>query len=429
VIHGWIVAGTASGAGKTTATLALIERFVQQGWQVVPFKAGPDFLDPMHLAAMAGVPCENLDTQMMGTDRVRALFAARASRAQLAIVEGVMGSFDGAGGVGGAGSTVALAAALQLPMLLVVPAQGVAGTIVPWVDGFNRWAQRCGARIVGVIVRAGSRNHARMLADLLAEHRLPAVVAWIDDQAPALPSRHLGLVPPRQRPQGFAAHLHPLPAFEHLVAEPMEEGKAAPTIADALGARGRLAGFRIAVARDAAFSFVYPANLDWLRAEGAKLQFFSPLAGESPPVEADALWLPGGYPELFAERLARSPALSAIAAFVNSGRPTLAECGGMLVLGKAIEYDGRTYPMAGVLPVRFAIRPHLVALGYRAEVGGARGHEFHYAERIGGETLPPAFQLDGPGDRGIRHRRLRASFVHWWFPSAPAQIASWLSGG
>ena len=208
----------------------------------------------------------------------------------------------------------------------------------------------------------------------------------------------------------------------------------------ACSAFGRLRGKRIAVARDAAFCFIYPANLDWLRSEGAEIAVFSPLAGEPVPAGADALWLPGGYPELHLERLSASPSLAAIRDFIERGGPTLAECGGMMVLGEAID----DVPMAGVLPCRFAMRNRLAALGYRRTAGGVRGHEFHHSERVftadarsghhrgvaenaeedGRAGLARAFDVPR-GDAGIRYRNLRASYIHWYFPGQPEEVASW----
>ena len=416
-MRGVMLAGTASGAGKTTAAVALIQHLRAQGIKVAAFKAGPDFLDPMHLARAAKAPCENLDDWMMGRARVGMLFAARAQGAGAVVVEGVMGALDGKEGVGGPGSSFALARLLRLPVWLVVPAAGMAGSIAAIVRGFAHYARRAGVRLAGVLAsRLGSAAHARLLAEALQKEHLPPLVGWLDAHAPHLPERHLGLVPPQEE-QDFASHLHDL--------APLPEASAPEKIslAAALGAQGRLAGCKIAVARDACFSFLYPANLAWLAAEGAKVRFFSPLAGEAPPEDADALWLPGGYPELFAHELTRRGALPALRAFAASGRPVLAECGGMMVLGEAIVHAGRSFAMAGVLPCRFVVQPRLVALGYRETKEGLRGHEFHYAVREDHEVLPVAFTLAGPGDAGLRWKGVRASFVHWWFASKPDEAA------
>jgi len=187
-----------------------------------------------------------------------------------------------------------------------------------------------------------------------------------------------------------------------------------------------LSGKTIAIARDGVCCFIYPANVDWLYEQGAKVIYFSLLAGDSVP-DADALWLPGGYPELHAKALAESSSLASIKAFIDSGKPTLAECGGAMLLGDAlIDQAGNTWPMAKVLPFVSRMQDKLTALGYRRDASGMRGHEFHFSTREPEVAETPAFALDR-SDNGIRYKNLRASYVHWYFASAPAIAAQWLS--
>ncbi len=425
----FMVAGVQSGCGKTSVTLALMQALRVRGLAVAPFKAGPDFLDPMWHAAVCGRPSYNLDTRMMDEDHARALFASRSKAAGVSIVEGVMGLFDGADGVGGTGSSVHLARVLGIPVLLVVNAKGMSGSIAPLAAGFAERARRHGVTMAGVIANyVGSERHATLLAGLLEAEGLPPLVAWMGKDAPDLPERYLGLVMPDEVSlPDFSASFHLDEGF--FTAEAQRDRS---EVGDDMSAHvacsvsGRLRGKRIAVARDEAFCFIYPANLDWLRAEGAEIAFFSSLAGEPVPAAADALWLPGGYPELHLKRLSASPSLASIRDFIERGGPVLAECGGMMILGEAI--DGM--PMAGVLPCVFEMRDRLVALGYRVSSEGARGHEFHHssrkpateARRHGG--MRAAFDVSR-GDRGMSYKKLRASYIHWYFPGKPEEVASW----
>jgi cobyrinic acid a,c-diamide synthase len=193
----------------------------------------------------------------------------------------------------------------------------------------------------------------------------------------------------------------------------------------ALPVTGLLKGKQIAIARDAACCFIYPANIDWLRAEGAELVFFSPLAGEPVPENSDALWLAGGYPELYAEQLSQSATWASLQAFIEADKTVLAECGGMMVLGRElVDSEGRAWTMAGILPFSVRMQPRLVSLGYRELASGARGHEFHYSERCNDEALSPCFALER-GDNGVTYKNLRAAYIHWYFPSHPETVAQW----
>jgi len=408
-----LIAGTHSGCGKTTVTLALLAHLRAQGLCAAPFKAGPDFLDPMQYSAMCHRPAYQLDTCMMGEAVCLDTFARYSTHADGAVIEGMMGLFDGAKGIGGEGSSVHLAALLGAPVLLVVDAVGMAGSIAPMVAGFADEARRCGASIAGVVAnRVGSEAHAALLASALQSRDLPPLIAWLSADAPTLTERHLGLIPPTSPPDfvGIWRETSPLPWDKAQTGETKS----------AVGSL--LRGFRIAIARDDACCFLYAANLDWLRDEGAEAIFFSPLAGDDVP-EADALWLPGGYPELHAARLSRSRTLAAIRAFCAAGKPVLAECGGMMMLGETLtDLNAVTYAMAGVLPCRFSIGRQLAELGYRRTQDGLRGHVFHYAKIEEPLAMPEAFAMES-GNPGICVKRIRASWTHWYFPSAPQAAA------
>ncbi len=418
---GFIIAATHSHAGKTTLALAVMAALRDAGQHVVPFKAGPDFIDPMWHAAFCGVSSWNLDTFMVGEQECRSLVASRAQQGSVVVVEGVMGLYDGKSGIGGSGSTADLARVLGLPVLLVVDAKGMAGSIAPLVAGFAGFAR--GFTLAGVLAnRVGSPRHAAMLAGALEEARLPPLLGWLGNTpAIGLGERHLGLLLPDDQAPPAASDLRQALTLdvEKLLslARPVMPTPAADP--SSLLLTGRV----IAVARDRAFCFLYPANLAWLEQMGARIAFFSPLAGDPLP-DCDAAWLPGGYPELHAATLAASPTWRDLRRAASQDLPILAEEGGMMALGASLTLlDGVTWPMADILPVHTRMTPRLAGLGYRRERSGARGHEFHHSIRDPA-PLPAAFLAES-GDPGVRLRNLRASYIHWYFPSQPATCASW----
>ena len=425
---GFIIAGVQSRSGKTTLTLALMAAMKRAEIPFAPFKAGPDYLDPAWHRAVSGRPSYNLDTFMVGEQGCRSLFHAKRA-GNPGVVEGVMGLYDGKAGVGGPGSTADLARTLALPVLLVVNVRGMAGSLAPLLDGFQRAAD--GFAIAGILAnQVGSANHARLLGELLADQGLPPLLGWLprrDDLI--LKERHLGLVDPRERDappwEALADALHMnLPELLDAASRAAPEPPPPPPVTPG---NGLLRGRRVAVARDRAFCFIYPANLAWLADEGAEVRFFSPLAGEPLPENCDGLWLPGGYPELHAETLSGSGSWAGVRDFCQRGGAVLAECGGMMALGEELTgLDGRAWPMAGVLPVRTRMTAGLAGLGYRQDRSGVRGHEFHHSVREA-TTLPPAFDL-ARGDGGVRQGNVRAAYVHWYFPSQAETCARWLGG-
>ncbi|WP_198651412.1 cobyrinate a,c-diamide synthase [Dyella sp. C11] len=412
-----LVSAPASGQGKTSVTAALARWHSRQGKRVRVFKTGPDFLDPMVLERASGAPVHQLDLWMNGEADVRARLHAAAAEADLILVEGVMGLFDGGT------SSADLAERLGLPVLVVIDGSAMAQTFGALALGLARY--RDGLRVHGVAAnRIGSAYHAQLL-----EGSLPPGLHWLGalprDAALALPERHLGLV--------AASELDDMDVRLDALADAW--GKHAskelpPAIAFQSQAKASvptdLRGCRIAIARDAAFCFLYPANLDLLREAGAELRFFSPLAGDALP-ECDAAWLPGGYPELHLPALSQHDALRhALHAHVNAGRPLLAECGGMLYALDALAgTDGVAFPMAGLLRGHAAMQARLGGLGMQSVAlpeGALRGHTFHYAlAQIGEEPLAMASNPDGgPSREGIyRRNRFTASFMHLYFPSNP----------
>jgi len=417
-----LVAGVQSGCGKTSVTLALLQSLKQQGVSVAPFKAGPDFLDPLWHKAVTDLTSYNLDTHMVGSDESARLVAEQNDK-DLILVEGVMGLFDGRKGVGEDGSSLHLASQLGLEVWLVVDAKGMSGSIVPLVSGFVSFANKHNVTIGGIIAnRVGSSHHAGLLKSALGEYQLPPLIGWMKKGAPELPERHLGLVTPDEV---VLPDLSSSFYWEEsdLLNDGMDKRSAVETVRQ--GSEKLLKDMKIAVASDGACCFIYPANLKWLEKQGAKLSYFSPVAGDKIPQGVDAAWIPGGYPELFAEELSESSSMDSIREFVDEGGYLLAECGGMMLLGESItDHGGRSWPMAGTLPFTTTMQDRLASLGYRDEQRGARGHEFHHSTREESGAVEKAFMLDR-GDGGIHFRNTRASYVHWYFPSAPEQVASW----
>nr|WP_286197269.1 cobyrinate a,c-diamide synthase [Variovorax boronicumulans] len=427
-----LVAAAASGQGKTTVACALARLHARQGRRVRVFKCGPDFLDPFWLAQASGAPVHQLDLWMTGDDDCRARLHAAARDADLVVVEGVMGLFDGEP------SAAELARRFDLPVLAVVDAGAMAGTFGALAFGLQHYQP--GLRWAGVLAnRVASARHAQLLQDGL---RAPA--DWLGglprDAALALPERHLGLTVATELDDAMARldaaadalAATPLGRMDATDLQRWTVAFAAPVEATASGRP--LAGRTIAVARDAAFCFVYAANLDCLRALGAELRFFSPLQDAALPA-CNALWLPGGYPELHAARLSANTGLRAdLHAHVRAGKPVWAECGGMMALfDTLVDGQGRAHALWGLLPGRVQMQPRLAALGPQQLAlpdGLLRGHTFHYSTC---ETpLAPAARTARPGlasapDAGealLQHGSIRASYFHAWFASSPAATAS-----
>ncbi|MGX2039369.1 cobyrinate a,c-diamide synthase [Methylocaldum sp. MU1018] len=417
-----LIAAPASGQGKTTVTAGLARLHARQGRRVRVFKTGPDFLDPMILEKASGAPVYNLDLWMGGESHCRRLLHEAAGDTDLILVEGVMGLYDGAP------SSADLAVLFGIPVLAVIDASAMAQTFAAVAHGLS--AYRKDLPFAGVLAnRVGSAGHAELLRSALPD---PAV--WrgaLPREADfALPERHLGLHP--------AEEIADLDARIEAVADALESTSPAelpPPVefppAESEVPSARLANMTIAVARDAAFCFLYPANLDTLRALGANLVFFSPLADADLP-KADAVWLPGGYPELHLGRLAVNRGMKdALRRHHAAGKPILAECGGFLYLLETLaDAQGRQARMAGLLPGRAVMQPRLANLGLHGvelPEGGLRGHTFHHA-RAEADLAPIAHtragRNHGQPEAVYRERRLTASFLHFYFPSNPAAAAA-----
>lgn len=431
-----LVAAAASGQGKTTVTAALARKLVRAGRRVRVFKCGPDFIDPMVLARACGAPVESLDLWMVGAERCRALLAEGAKQADAILVEGVMGLYDGTP------SAADLSREFGLPVLAVIDAGAMAQTAGALVHGLRAYGP---VEMAGVVAnRIASPGHAAMVAASLRDIPL---LGTLPKQAASLPERHLGLVLPdevagldelldtlaEQLTFDLAAW-DALPAAQ-IAAQVAAQVAAPDTTPDVATAQLPLAGARIAVARDAAFMFLYPSNLATLEALGAQLAYFSPLADEPVPQDATAVFLPGGYPELHGAALAAGQRWQASLRSAHAdGLPIVAECGGMMALAETLQdKEGKEWPMVGLLPGKVLMQARLAGLGAQAMPtahGPLRGHTFHYSRL---ETAQPAAATTqknpsgADGEAVYRIGSLQASYFHAYFPSNPAAVAAMFS--
>jgi cobyrinic acid a,c-diamide synthase len=441
-IPAFVIAGTHSGSGKTTVSLGIMAALVKRGLTVQAFKVGPDFIDPGHHRRMTQRDSHNLDGWMMGRQENRTIFERHCRGADAAVIEGVMGVFDGFSGTDESGSTAQMAKWLGLPVILVIDARSMARSAAATALGFQTFDPELA--LAGVIFnRVGSETHAGMLVD--AANRIPGlrVLGCLPrDEGLGIPSRHLGLVteadfrPDDRYDDTLAGWIADNLDMDLLLASvPTVPVKTADTMESGRAGAGRVP---MAIARDEAFCFYYPENLRLLEEAGAKLIPFSPLRARQLPDGIKGLILGGGYPELHCETLSQNQGLMAeIRAFGMSGRPIYAECGGFMVLTQAIrDQAGRSFPMAGVFPVRTRMGARLRALGYREIVTSresilgpqgtrVRGHEFHYSSiETEGVDLEGIYRMTdrravSTGREGFVHKRVLGSYVHLHWGSNP----------
>lgn len=431
-----VIAAPNSGSGKTVVTLALLRAFKRAGRAVASAKVGPDYIDPKFHEAASGTLCVNLDAWAMAGGRLRDLAAGQARGCELLLIEGVMGLFDGA--ADGSGSTADLAMALDLPVVLVADAAKQAQSIGALVRGFRD--HRPELNLAGVLLnRVGSSRHEAMLRGALNEIDVAVVGVVPRSDALVLPERHLGLVQAGEHGdlEAFldqaASHVEATLDLDVIaaIAKPIAKS-ATETVARSERSAGLPPlGQRIAIARDTAFAFTYPHVLEaWQRA-GAELSFFSPLADEAPDEDADAVYLPGGYPELHAGRIAAAQNfLARLCMMARSRTRIYGECGGYMVLGEGlIDADGTRHAMAGLLPLETSFAARKLHLGYRrlTPLGAApwahpvTAHEFHYAsitregpEQGKADRLFAAADAQGQylGTIGLRSGTVMGSFAH-----------------
>jgi cobyrinic acid a,c-diamide synthase len=445
-MKGLLVCGSGSGVGKTTISAGLMAALRKRGLRVQPFKCGPDFIDPGHHAQVCGRPSHNLDTWMLSADQNRRIFASACRDVDVAIVEGMMGLFDGVQGANDEGSSAEIAKLLGLPVLLVVDASSSARSIAAVVHGFHTFDSQLG--IAGVILnRVGNQNHARMLIEALRSRSGALPIGWIPfDHQIKLNERHLGLQIAEERTWA-AGEIERLAAIVEqgvpldelletcnidLPADNEETENSPPPVV------------RIGLARDRAFSFYYEAGLAELRRQGAELIEFSPLASSRLPNDLDALYFGGGYPELYAETLsANRPLLAEVRKFAERGNPIYGECGGLMFLGRElVTLDGRRWPMANLLPISVQMTKKLVHFGYAdihfLEDGLAekntwlRGHSFHHSKIVEEGVVEKravvhySLSRETQGE-GFAAGNVFGSYIHLHFASDPPLAARFVS--
>lgn len=436
-----VIAAPHSGSGKTTVTLGLMHALKRRGLRVAPFKVGPDFIDPGYHQLVTGAPSVNLDGWMCGLDFVRSTFDNHTAGADIAVVEGVMGLFDGIDGGSEAGSSAEIAKTLAAPVVLVVDARSQARSAAALVHGFASFDP--GVRVVGVIFNnVGSPNHERILREALATNcpGIAALGCLPKDPGLAIASRHLGLMTADDNPlsEEFLRHLGEV-VDRHLDLDAMlalEHGAAPDRLPAAAVAVQPGDPVRIAVARDAAFCFAYHDNLRLLREQGAELCFFSPLADNVLPGGIAGMYLPGGYPELFAGELAANvPLMAQLRESIEADLPVYAECGGFIYLTEGVELEGELRRLVGIYPVQTRMLPQRKALGYRqvelldecllgTRGAKVRGHEFHYSEMVEmPQSVQRLYRVTRKGEtlglEGYRYRNCLASYIHLHFGGAP----------
>lgn len=443
-----VIGGVSSGVGKTTIALGLARAFRAKGLKVAVFKCGPDYLDPTYLRLASGSPAHNLDGWMMGQQAVTSTFLQQAKGADIAIIEGVMGLFDGASPTEEAGSTAQIAKWLGAPVLLAADVSGMARSIAALAQGFAQFDPDL--NVGGLIVnRAGSPSHVDLLKR--AQTSPPILGGLVKKPDLVLPGRHLGLHAATASPEtesllsAWGAEVNERFDLDAVLALARtapsldlagEDSGKKPT---ALGVR-----CRIGVARDAAFHFYYPDNLRRLEALGVELVPFSPIADAELP-KVDGLYIGGGYPELYAEQLAGNRSMRrSVLQFADSERPVYAECGGMMYLTEQLQtLDGRRHEMVGVFDARAVMSPKLKALGYveatlrhDSILGAAgqtfKGHQFRYSELEGklsrAEMLYDVQKRRGgaPFAEGYQRGKVVASYVHAHWASNPQIAESWV---
>ncbi|TYS58000.1 cobyrinate a,c-diamide synthase [Sutcliffiella horikoshii] len=444
-----LIAGTGSGVGKTTITIGLMAAMRNNGLLVQGFKCGPDFIDTSYHTAVTGRKSRNLDSWMLSSDCVEDVLVRGSEGADISIIEGVMGFYDGKDPLSNEGSSAEISILTGSPVVLVVDCSGMARSAAAMVKGYQTLSDQ--VNIVGVIAnKVGSEGHFHLVkAAVELECQIPVIGYLTRESEIEMPERHLGLVPSIERGE--------LEGFFHALGErvaktvDVERLYKLAEVASELPTKNKLSIFtsypnkkvRIAVAYDAAFHFYYEENLELLQSRGAELIYFSPLENEVVPSDVDGVYLGGGFPEEFAARLSSNTQTmdSIYQAVVKREIPTFAECGGYMYLCEEIvTAGGETYPMVGVIPGIVHMQTRLAALGYR-EVKGlngnfllkegevARGHEFHYSTFHHETELPAAFEtkgMRGRGTDGYVTKNLVAGYTHIHFGSNPSVVENWI---
>lgn len=456
-MHAVLVAGTHSGVGKTTLTLGMLAALRRQRLKVQAFKVGPDFIDPGHHTALTGIPSRTLDGWMLPREYNQQTFLRHMGGADFGLVEGVMGLFDGYDGKTEAGSTAEMAKWLGLPVILIIDASAMARSVAALIHGFRSFDRDL--NVAGVVFnRIGGSRHLQYLQEALEEIPEISVLGGLPrTDGIVIPERHLGLVTQEEHPltleriEQFASFIEDnLDLALLLRLSEIRNLEASVTKREELISRAaQREKVRFGVAKDEAFCFYYPDNLEFLEVAGAELVFFSPMHDPHLPPNLQGLYFGGGYPEAHAERLATHTLMrQEIKAFIEQGRVVYAECGGFMYLTEGIrDIAGRLFPMVGVYPTVARMLPRFKALGYvEVEIenaigpfprGCARGHEFHYSELERQDFCSGALETlyhvrkhrsDVPRPEGYLYKRCLASYIHLHFGSNPEFATALVSG-
>ncbi len=444
--HRLVIAGTGSGVGKTTFTIGLMSALQQKGYKVQGFKCGPDYIDPTFHTAVTGRPSRNLDSWMFDEDTVIDILERTSRDADISIIEGVMGFYDGKSPLEDRGSTAEISILTESPVILIVNCASMARSVAAIVKGFQLLNDN--VNIVGVIAnQVGSVGHYKIVkAAVEQECGIPMVGYLKKEQEIHMPSRQLGLIPAIER-----GELQPF--FQQLgnlinatvdvdriyeLSAAIELSAVHPSIFE----QKEDQQVKIAVARDAAFNFYYEENIELLQVYGAKIEYFAPLKGETVPTNADGLYIGGGFPEEFAEKLSQQFAVKdSIQQAISKGIPTLAECGGFMFLTEAIfDTKGNRFEMVGTIPGTVQMQTKRAALGYREIFGTkgnflirenqeAKGHEFHYSTYSTHANITHAYETKSRFKKhgeGYMNENLVAGYTHFHFASNPQLAVQWI---
>lgn len=441
-----VIGGTGSGVGKTTLTIGLMAAFKKRGLTVQGFKCGPDYIDPTYHSAVTGRVSRNIDSWMISHDLLKDIFVRGAEGADISIIEGVMGFYDGKDPTNNSGSTAEISLITESPVVLIVNCASMARSAAAIVKGFQ--ALDPNVNIVAVIAnRVGSEGHYKLVKTAIEQEcNIPVVGYLLKNDLIEIPERHLGLIPSIER-----GELDPF--FDKLgelieatvdldllyeLAKTKELKEYSTNLFDKKAEKG----VRIAIAKDAAFNFYYQENLELLEAEGAELVYFSPLKGEVLPEDIHGLYLGGGFPEEFADQLSSLEEVRrSIKNGIEKGLPTLAECGGFMFLTESIETNsGDVFPMVGLIPGTVKMQKRLAALGYRQIKGAAnnfllgsnleaKGHEFHYSTFEASKPIGYAYEtkgMRGLKEEGYMKYNLISGYTHFHFASCPEMVGNWI---
>lgn len=442
----FVIAGTGSGVGKTTFTIGIMRALMKRNLTVQGFKCGPDYIDPTYHTAVTKRISRNIDSFMMTEEVVKTIVAKNSQDADIAVIEGVMGFYDGKSPLSNEGSAAHISEITNSPVILIVNGASMARSVAAIVKGFQMLDSN--ANIVGVIAnQLGSKSHFNIIKTAIEQEcRVPVLGYLRKGAVPTMPSRHLGLVPAIER-----GKLDPyfdelaLAIEEHIDLDLLLEvtkAEVLPIQSTIFDETVSAKPVHIAVAKDAAFNFYYEENFELLKANGAVLHFFSPLHNETVPEMAQGLYIGGGFPEEFAEQLAENKAAAAsIKETIEKGVPTIAECGGFMYLTESIQNrEGQNFPMVGIIPGRVKMQEKLAALGYREITGmkdnfliseeeTAKGHEFHYSVYEGAHSMPAYFSKGRfrAQQEGYLNGNLVAGYTHFHFASNPKLVTNWLN--